>query len=381
MGLAAAATIAFAAVFQDGIVRFFAAPRTPFQAMTPPPRPEYAARGAWLVWPDQPEKHAADVFYVHSTSYYRRRGWNAPINDEEADRVRRTVAAPNEAGPFGAVGAIFAPRYREATLFSLFTHKYDGLAARELAYSDVRRAFEAFLADRDPERPVILVGYGQGGLHVLGLLNDFFQGEINPLRRRLAVAYVIGAPTPAAYLAGMEPELPACANAEAVRCVVSYVDLERRFDEEMERIRARALVFEESGRLSSVKPADIVCVNPLSWRMDEAYVEAQASLGAASATGIGYGKEPPPIPRAVGARCDRGILVVDDPSRRILRRGDWFGDKWKVQPFNLFYYDLAANAQARLSALREKLKREPEPLEPIGETIDLGASPVNKVPN
>ncbi len=385
---AAILIVAFAVVFQDGIVRFFATPRAPFQTVEAPPAPDYALRSAWLQWPTDAAageeaagaSRSADMFYIHSNAFYRRNLWNAPIDDPEADRRRRTIAFPNEAGPFSAAARIYAPLYREATLYSLFTHKYDGLAARELAYADIRRAFEVFLAVRDPERPVILAGYGQGGVYALGLLRDYFQGPINPLRRRLVAAYVIGASTPADYLSGLTPPMPVCAAAEQVRCVISYVDFEPRFDEEMQRLRARALIWGENGRLKSVKGENLVCVNPLSWTIGGAYEPPEKNVGAASATGLAAGDAPPPMPKVVGAACEQGILIVDNPKRRFLRRGDWFGAKWKTQPFNLFYYDIAANAAIRLAQLQEILKVEPEPLEPIGETIDLDVSPVNKAP-
>lgn len=381
MGLGAIISIAFAVVFQDSIVRFFATPRAPFQTVEAPPPPDYALATSWLSRPAGQAEKAAEAFYVHSTTFYRRKLWNAPIDDPAATGLRRTVTFPNEAGPFSSIASIHAPLYREATLYSLFTHKYDGLAARRLAYGDVRRAFEAYLADRDPEAPVILVGYGQGGLYVLGLLKDFFQGEINPLRRKLVAAYVIGAPVPEGYLAALNPALPVCDAADAVRCIVAYVDFEKRFDEEMERARSRSLTWTPDGGLASVKGDRLVCVNPLSWRKDGSYQPPALNLGAASATGIANGAPPPAIPKAVGARCEGGILVVDTPKRRFLRRGDWFGAKWKALPFNLFYYDLAQNAATRLMALQALLKVEPELLEPIAETVDVGDSPVNKVPN
>lgn len=382
-GLAAVLALAAIVIFQDGIVRFFATPRAPFQTSAPPPAPDYATPAAWLMRPPPAEidARAADVFYIHSTTYYRRSGWNAPVDDADADAIRRTVAAPNEAGPFSTAGAVYAPLYREATLYSLFTHKYDGIAARRLAYSDVKRAFDRFLAERDPERPLMIVGYGQGGVYALGLLNDYFQGAINPLRRRLVAAYVVGASAPSEFLAGLDPPLPPCAAPTDVRCVVSYVDFEKRFDEEMERVRSRALSFNDAGDIVSGRSERLLCVNPLSWTIDADYQPPERNIGAASATGIEPGTAPPPMPKTVGARCVDGILVVDDPKRRFLRRGDWFGAKWKPQPFNLFYYDLARNAAARTAALIERLKVEPEPLEPISETVDVGDSPVNKVPD
>ncbi len=377
-GLFGAGLLAAAIAFQDSIFRFVMSPRTPFQITAPPPAPEYDARGAWLLWPEAPSK-TVDVFYVHSTTYYRRRRWNAPINHDDADRIRRMIAAPNEAGPFLEFSDVYGPRYREATVFSLFTHKYDGLAARKLAYEDVRKAFETFLAARDPEKPLMLVGYGQGGLHVLGLLNDYFQGEINPLRHRLAAAYVIGFATPAEFAARLAPPMPVCESAADVRCLVSYVDFEPRFDEEMARARRRSLVWDENRDLASTPGGALICVNPLTWTRNEAYAPPERHVGAASATGIGFGARPPILAHAIGAKCERGILVVDAPRQAYLRRSAWYGAKWKAQPFNLFYFDLEANARLRAATLIERLKTDAEVLAPIGDTVDVDISPVNKV--
>lgn len=377
-GLVLGAVLVAAVAFQDSIFRFVMSPRTPFQITTPPPAPEYGARGAWLLWPQAPSK-SVDVFYVHSTTYYRRRQWNAPINHDDADRIRRMIAAPNEAGPFFQIADVYGPRYREATVYSLFTHKYDGLAARKLAYEDVRRAFDAFLSARDPKKPLILVGYGQGGLHVLGLLNAYFQGEPNALRHRLVAAYVIGFATPKAFADRIVPSLPICAKEDDVRCLVSYVDFEQRFDEEMARARSRSLVWDESGDLASMPGGELVCVNPLSWSTTDDYQPSAAHIGAASATGVGFGARPPKLSHAIGAKCERGILVVDTPRQTYLRRSAWYGAKWKAQPFNLFYFDLEANVGVRLNALVDRLKNDAELLPPIGEAVDVEVSPINKV--
>lgn len=380
IGGAALILAALGVIFQDSIVRFFATPRAPFQTVASPPAPDFSDPSAWLSRPSPDTEKQIDVFYIHSTTFFRRKLWNAPIDDPASEKIQKMVALPNEAGPFMSIGNIYAPKYREATLYSLFTHKFDGLAARKLAYDDVERAFQDFLSKRDPERAIAIVGYGQGGLYALGLLNDYFQGEINPLRRRLVAAYVIGVSTPREFLHQLKPAIPACEGPDETRCVISYVDFEPRFDEEMDRARDRALMFSPSGEIVSLKSEGAVCVNPLSWRTDSAYQPPAQNLGAASATGIGDGDAPPAIIGAVGARCENGILIVDTPKRRMLRRGDWFGAKWKPQPFNLFYYDLAENAKIRTEALERRLTIEPEPLAPIGETVDVGDSPINKAP-
>lgn len=376
--LAILGVVAAGVVFQDNITRFIIRPRTPFQISTPP-KPEYGARGAWAVWPSDPAEKAADVFYVHSTTYYKKRYWNGPITNYSADRGLQDKAAPNEAGPFMEIGAVYGPRYRQATLFSFFTQKYDGLAARRLAYKDVRTAFEHYLKSADPSRPLILVGYGQGGLHVLGLLKDYFQND-EALRARLAAAYVIGHATPEAMFDGVLSKLSPCNGPKNIRCVISYIDFESDFEDEMRRTRNRELAWTADGSLEPVKNEKLLCVNPLTWTRTTDYVGPENHKGAASATGLKLGDRPAAIPHAVGARCVDGILVVDRPRQKFLRRGKWFGAKWHVQPYNLFYRDLTLDAARRVRLLQARLEQEARILKPIEEPVDLKESPVNKVP-
>jgi len=374
-------TIAAALIFQDTIVRFLISPKTPFQIAAPPPPPDYGARGAWAAWPERAaDRGQADIFYVHSTTHYSSKSWNASIDDEAASHILKETALPNEAGPFVGLGPIYGPRYRQATLFAFFTHKFDGVAARRFAYQDISRAFQTFLREIDGERPIVLVGYGQGGLEVLRLLEEFFQHD-EDLRSRLAAAYVIGQATPMRLFQTQLKETPPCDGPNSVRCVISYIDYEPRFDEEMERARHRSMTWTADGDLAASAGAPLLCVNPLSWTMTETHVGPESHIGAASATGIGFGKKPPSVNHALGARCVNGILVVDPPAQDYLRRRAWFGFKWRAQNFNLFYFDLAADARRRVAALSARLEEESKYLDPIEKTIDLRESPINKVPH
>lgn len=377
----AALAVAAALIFQDNIARFWISPKTPFQIASPPPAPDYAKRSAWLLWPDEAGvSGAADVFYVHSTTHYSRKGWNASIDDEQAGAVLKRTAAPNEVGPFLGIGPIYAPHYRQATLFAFFTHKFDGVAARRFAYEDVRRAFRAFLRETGPNRPIILVGYEQGGLHVLRLLEEFFQTD-KETRARLAAAYVIDQATPISLFDDQLAHTPPCRAPKSVRCVVSYIDFEPRFDEEMDRARRRAMVWNADGDLVSVLGTELLCVNPLTWTISNAYADADSHRGAASATGLRFGATPPAVTHAVGAKCTDGVLVVDRPVQDYLRRRAWFGAKWRAQNFNLFYFDLAADARRRVAITTAKLEAESRYLDPIEQTIELRESPINKAPN
>lgn len=369
-----------AVLFQDNITRFNLLPRTPYQTYTPPPAPDYEARGAWIVWPAEEGAGLADIFYIHSTTYSGRGSWNAPLSAPNAGETLRRVAAPNEAGPFMSVGAVYGPRYRQATLYAQFSHKYDARAAYELAYRDVERAFLHFLDRRDPDRPIVLVGYGQGGLHVLGLLQFHFAGNAE-LRRHLAAAYVINQSAPTSLFDGVLNPTPPCDSPEDTRCVISYIDLEPGFEDEEARHGSQALIWTAGKRLISYSDAPPLCVNPLTWRQNDELAGPEHHLGAASATGLGLGETPPAIVKALSAQCVSGILSVTSPRQSFLRRRRWFGDHWRPQDFNLFFHDLTTDARRRTEKLTALLAEEARFVEPIVEAVDVPASPVNKVPN
>lgn len=364
---------AVAIIFQDNITRYRLNPRTPYQIYTPPPPPAYGARGGWVIWPDDPTTGSADIFYIHSTTYASSRHWNGPINDPVADATLRRVAAPNQAGPFMKIGAVYGPRYRQATLFATFTHKFDGLAARQLAYRDIVEAFEVFLKERPPERPIILAGYEQGGLYVLGLLKDYFADD-ETLRTNLAAAYVFSHSTPLSVFDDELKNTPPCHSRNAVGCVVAFIDLEDGFTNEKRRFRQRSLIWTDTQQLQSQPRSPLLCVNPISWEINEEAAPPDDHLGAASATGMRISETPPAISGATGARCIDGVLTIDTPRQTFLRRKHWFGDHWRAQDFNLFYHDITADAARRVKNLMIINAQETTAQKP---QVDLQDKPVN----
>ena len=382
---AVSGAVAFAAaaivIFQDNIARFRMNPRTPFQIETPPAAPDYDTRAAWALWPEHDmEDRRAEIFYVHSTTYYSNDRWNAPIGEVDAvDELGRN-AIPNEAGPFLQLGPVFAPHYRQATLFSEFTHKFDGVAARQLAYADVKDAFARFLKTSDAKLPLVLVGYGQGGLAVQGLLQDFFQTD-DALRGRLAAAYIVDQATPIRLFDGELAKTPPCETPGEIRCVVSYVDRETGFSGEIDRARRRSMAWANGAELRPTADEPLLCTNPLDWRVSADRVDPERHVGAASATGLAFGSAPPAMPKIVGAQCIDGILVVDHPAQAFLRRPQWFSGKWRARGYNLFYYDLAADAERRVAAATVRMEEEYRRLDPIGESVEVELSPINKTPH
>lgn len=377
LGVAAFAILLAVAAFafRGDILRTALDPRVPFQAYTPPRAPNYAEARAWVlpIDPNPPASLPADVFFIHPTTFNGGSHWNAPFRDQEAGRLLDRVMLPNYAGPFARVGRIIAPRYRQASLYSQLTLREDARAARAFAYTDVRAAFRAYLARHDSGRPLVLVGVEQGGLLAERLLRE----EIEPvpaLRARLAGVYLVETVVPAAdYGAGAI--VPACQRRTQAGCVVAWATPR---DGDRKQMQQRALVWNADGALVDLGDRPALCVNPLTGAQTEAPAEAKESLGAANATGMGWGVRPPFLKREVRTRCVNGFLDVSKPKSSAFRRARGWADRLKVAPYNLFFGDLEADAQARVSALMGR-QMYGRPAPPIISTVTVKTSPVNRI--
>jgi len=350
-GIAAAliglATFALA-YWREDIVRASLDPRQPFQTYTPPPAPDYATAAAWYLRPEGAAvSPQADVFFVHSTTFDGGRDWLGAIQNRTAAHLVSHVVLPNFAGPFAGVGRVFAPRYRQASLFAdRLTQRDDAREARIFAYGDVRRAFDAFLVQSRPSTPLVLVGVGQGALLVDRLAREA-QGRPDLLKRIVAV-YLIEGVIPADEFPVGGP-LPLCRTRAQAGCVVAWMS-QTSGRPDRSRLLDRAQVWTPSGdldRLGSRLPA---CVNPVTGAVDPAAADRSAHLGAANATGLAWPPKPTLLPHQVEAECRDGLLVVSTPEAPDLRPAQSWAEKLRSPGYNLFYGDLEADVKARLSA-------------------------------
>jgi hypothetical protein len=336
-------------VFRGDLIRYSLDPRTPFQTYRPPPPPDYAQAQAWYVRPANPETPGAgdppaDVFFVTPTTFDGGKDWNSPIGDPKAERIFRQVMAPNYAGPFVRLGRIFAPRYRQASLYSLMSLSEDSRQARAFAYRDVAAAFRVWRTRYGGERPFIVVGVEQGGTLAARLLAE----EIAPdptLSRRLVAAYLIETVAPAE-----RPPLPPCRIRAEAHCLAAWASAPQADPARAQRLLERALTWRSGGELDNLQgPA--LCFNPILGAVSDDLAPERLHLGGANATGLDWTDRPAFLAREVSARCEGGILRVSDPrSSSLMPAGSWI-ERRRSPGFNLFYADLETDARARLAAL------------------------------
>ena len=324
-------------------------PGIPYQTYTPPPAPDYALASSWALIPANPttwttKDPPADVFFIHPTTYVRRAHWNGPIDDRRAVRLLEEVMIPNYAGPFAKAGRLFAPRYRQASLYTQLTLREDAREARRFAYGDVARGFDYYLAHANAGRPFVVVGVEQGGTLAARLLAEKIAPD-EALRARLAAAYLIGTVVPAD-----RPPITPCVQRGQTGCVAAWMAVSTREGDHAQVILDRALVWNGT-ELDNLKGRPALCFNPLLGATTEAFAPARLHQGAANATGLEWGARPAFLGRQVSAQCKGGVLLVSPPKSASLRRAGTWTDRRMAPGYNLFYLDLETDALARVSAL------------------------------
>ncbi len=355
VALGAAAVLALLATagwyYREDILRTALDPRQPYQVYDPPPAPDYGDRRAWALMPTDPTAPGdlpADVFFVHPTTYDGGDHWNAPIDDAQANASLTRTMLPNYAGPFVRVGRLFAPRYRQASLYTRLTMREDARDARRFAYRDVEAAFAAYIARYNDGRPFIIAGVEQGGELAARLLAE----KIAPdpaLRSRLVAAYLIETVVPASDY-GPGAAAPACASRTQTGCVVAWAATLGDDDEHERDLHNRSLVWTQGGQLEDLAGRTPECVNPLLGAETDATAAPRENKGAANATDMEWGARPAFLRRQVGAQCVGGVLEVTKPKSPAFKPTGSWADRLKAPGFNLFYADIEADAEARVAA-------------------------------
>ncbi|EDL48991.1 DUF3089 domain-containing protein [Erythrobacter sp. SD-21] len=286
------------------------------------------------------------VFFVPPTSYTRGAlgEWNAPLNDEETDRLAR-VFLRGLASPFNRADEIWAPKYRQAAVGAFLTDKEEASMAIDAAYADVAQAFDYFLASVDEDKPIVLAGHSQGSVHILRLLREKVAGQ--PVERRIAAVYAPGWPISVAHDLPAYP-FPACATSGQPQCIVSFLSYTDDGDPGQLLKRYSAL----PGIDGEPRGEDdaIVCTNPLTG-MNGGSAPASANLGTLKPREDLASAEL--IEGAIPARCDaRGILRIGDPPD--LGPGVLPGGNYHVYDIPLFWKNLQEDVLARVQAWTER---------------------------
>ena len=327
-----------------------------FDASRAPPAPDYARRDQWIALPDVSDaadvtpagvraidqtRAPADVFFIYPTVLMSRTAWNADTRDAALNAKIAAGTIRSQASVFNGCCAIYAPRYRQMTLGGYIKWSDNSVAATELAYGDVARAFRQFLA-WNRGRPFILAGHSQGSRLGRLLIEREIDGK--PVARRMVAAYLIGTWIEADWFHNLRDVRP-CVRADDTRCVVTWSSYAQGRNATLQRINL--------GKQSKYTPETLrrpyVGINPLDWRTGDTLVPKTANLGAWLYGSGGHAAAVQPA--LVSARYRDGAVYVSPPGKAYTDLMIPFGNFHNVD-YNLFYMNLRANAVSRVAAFR-----------------------------
>lgn len=320
-------------------------PRENFESSKNLSRPDYSDLKYWASHPakkdpgdevpkdsgftDMQATAEADVFFVHPTTLIvAGKYWNGDLEDESLNRKTEEGPIRSQAGAFNECCRVYAPRYRQAAFYVFMEDTPEGQKALDFAYEDVKNAFLYYMKNLNQGRPWILASHSQGTRHTVRLLKEIVSSS--SYKKNLVAAYSVGYP-----YSSEETGLSPCISPDALGCVINWNSF---------------LWGSKPVRLSE-RFGKSLCVNPLSWTVDESYQPKESNPGSVP---IRFYRV---LPGIADAKCESGILWVHEPESRgfpILGKDDTY----HLVDYHLFYASIRRNAKARVDKfLSEKGKR------------------------
>ena len=279
-------------------------------------------------WKNEQSASPVDVFFIHPTSYLGKKGqkkWNADIDDQKVNEDVDKLPIRYQATIFNGAGKIYAPRYRQAHIHSFFTkRKDDAKRALDLAYEDVKNAFEYYLKHFNADRPFIIAAHSQGSLHGMNLIRDMVDGTL--LQQKLVVAYLPGWPVLKDQFQSIKP----CASPEETGCFCSWRTVKKGY----------------LPRRLHMPGKNILVTNPVTWKLDNVPSKKEEQLG-------GILRDFHTMrPDLVSVWVHEDLLwstKPDFPGAILLTKKNYH-----IADYNLFYADVRKNAEDRVRAYLAK---------------------------
>jgi len=275
---------------------------------------------------------SVDVFFLHPTTFTRHRKkipkeLNAAIDDRRINAKTDYSTILYQASVFNEQARVFAPRYRQAHISLFFTkNKKKADAAFEIAYSDLRSAFEYYLQNWNKGRPIIIASHSQGSKLGERLLKDYFDASTSSaqaLQKQLVVAYIVGWPVPKEYFS----TLKMCSDSLQTGCICSWRTLKKGF-----------IPFYLRG-----EKGNSFATNPLNWRSDEQYASKYLNKGSVLRDFNRIYKA------TTDAQIHNGLLWVKKPKfpgsflLNVIRN-------YHIGDINIFYLNIRENVRQRINS-------------------------------
>ncbi len=298
-----------------------------------PAAPDYSKTLSWSALPFKEDRSdvvpkgekwiedslkAVDVFYVHPTMYQKGLRWNASLDMKQINRKVDNYPVKLQASVFNESCRVYAPRYRQAVVKVFYESSTDGDSALNLAYQDVKRAFQYYIDNYNQGRPFIIAGHSQGTHHTRRLLQELI--DTTALLKQMVAAYIIGFQVNDS----MYQNTKMCSLPDETGCYISWMSYREGYEPNGEWFK------------------NTQSINPLTWTMHSDRVTVEEYSGSVVLN----------LNRKFKRRMSVRIADVGGKVLWVETKAPWFRN-WKnlhVADYGLFYHTIRENVKLRIKA-------------------------------
>ena len=172
-----------------------------------------------VVTPALAERPKFDCFYVYPTVSEQ-----PGVNADRSIEPQQTAVARHQAARFSRHCRVYAPVYRQLTVFGLNAPEERQKQGAQIAYADVRAAFREYLRRFNRGRGFVLIGHSQGTYMLRRLLRERID-LFGATRNKLVSAILLGGNFTVAEgrrRGGDLERIPTCRKRRQSGCVIAY---------------------------------------------------------------------------------------------------------------------------------------------------------------
>lgn len=285
---------------------------------------DYSNHDNWMFLPEDTSK-SVDTIYLYPSAY----GINGEVDEDIADiddvnmRLMAIYYASSQASIFEESTNLYAPYYRQLTVNSLVDMIEESPESLQyIASQDIYNMLDYYFENCNEGRPFILAGHSQGSVWLTVVLENYMK-EHPEYYERMVAAYVIGYSVTEEYL-DRNPHLKFAEGAEDTGVIISY-NTEGPGNSE-----AYNCVVKEGA----------ISINPLSWKLDDAYVT----------NGVVDAK----------IDTDRGVVIctsMENTQEMKVALAEYFGEEsLHLYDYSLYSTELQKNVADRIKNFEEENK-------------------------
>ena len=357
-------------------------PSASFDALGTPDPLDYSTLDAWAAHPKKSSKALltppgetvaidpkVDVFYVHPTTYFGKHSWNQSADHQPSNALVEEMIMGAQASVFNGSCRIYAPKYRQATFYVFLAADENSEKGLNLAYTDVKRAFEYYLKNENNGRPFILASHSQGSAHLPRLLADIVDPS-EELTKKMVAAYSIGFQFPIDKFQRTLKNIKPSSSPTDLHSVIAWDTFGQGANPKSPIDRTRHF-YKDSGKWEMRYKKKNFGVNPISFSDKIAAANAEQHLGGVI---IQYEKPLPygswwssdrldvnavglsaPFKNEVSAELKNDRFVyISEPKNRNFKLALLPGKNYHNYDYSLFYMNFRKNIAERVAAYLEQ---------------------------